>query len=186
MNTKERKVYKDKLSKLELTAVKVRCYSADDEIADLARGEYVNRLVTMLVDDLLGYDEPGWHSVSPMYGAIEYQGVMPQDVRKSGGDRMMNAALKLKNKSEGWQLMSLVPPRQLVALVVNDMRERLGLTQAEACVVQSWEILIGLLQLSRFFTPAASGVMTIGSLMKAVSVAKSSLKSEWMEIPLAA
>lgn len=148
----ERKKWRDMIKGLHFLAIK-KMTNVEGEIGKLARKEYLKRLVAMLVDDLLGYDEPGWHSVSPMYGAIEYQGVMPQDVRQSGGDRMMNAAIRLRDKSPGWVLMDKLPPRQLVALLVNDLRQRQGLTQAQACEPKEWERLVAQLQLSRFFEP---------------------------------
>ena len=154
----ERKKWRKTIKGLPFLAVK-KLTDVEGEIGKLARKEYLNRLVEMLVDDLLGYDEPGWHSVSPMYGAIEYQGVMPQDVRRSGGDRMMNAAILLRDKSPGWVLLDRLPPRQLVALLVNELRQRQGLTQAEACEPQEWERLVAQLQLSRFFEPVLLGVM---------------------------
>ena len=148
LSAAERKKWRKMIKTLPFIAVK-KMADVDGVIGKLARKEHLNRLVAMLVDDLLGYDEPGWHSVSPMYGAIEYQGVMPQDVRQSGGDRMMNAAQRLRCKSKGWVLMNRLPPRQLVALLVNDLRQRQGLTQAEACEPQEWERLVAQLQLRK-------------------------------------
>ena len=160
----ERKKWRKTIKGLPFLAVK-KMTDVEGEIGKLARKEYLKRLVAMLVDDLLGYDEPGWHSVSPMYGAIEYQGVMPQDVRQSGGDRMMNAAIRLRDKSPGWVLLDWLPPRQLVALLVNDLRQRQGLTQAQACEPKEWERLVAQLQLSRFFEPALLGGMQ-GNLLR--------------------
>lgn len=158
MTPAQRKKWRKTIKGLPFLAVK-KMTDVEGEIGKLARKEYLNRLVEMLVDDLLGYDEPGWHSVSPMYGAIEYQGVMPQDVRQSGGDRMMNAALRLKNKSPGWVLMDKLPPRQLVALLVNELRQREGLTQAQACEPKEWERLVAQLQLSRVLKKSCFGTI---------------------------
>lgn len=142
----------------------------------IARNEFFERLVSGCVDDLLGYHEAGWYTCSPMAGAIEYQGAMPQDVRRSGSDRMLNEAMKVQQRSEGFdELMKSIPARQCVAILINDLRERMGLTQDETCQTEQWETLINQLQLSRFFTPARLKIMSVKNMRDNCHLGKNKL-----------
>ncbi|MBB1485899.1 hypothetical protein [Oceanospirillum sediminis] len=142
----------------------------------IARNEYCERLVSRCVDDLLGYHEAGWYSCSPMAGAMEYQGAMPQDIRRSGCDRMLNEAMKAQWRSEGFDvLIKTIPARQCIAMLVNDLRERTELTQEEACQAEHWEILTAQLQLSRFFTPARLKMMSVKNMRDNCHLGKNKL-----------
>src|SRR5690554_458115 len=122
-----KKWYKDFCEGLGLTNLQRECQHTDWR-QEVALAEYIDRLIAIRVDDLLGYDEPGWHSVSPMYAAIEYQGAMPQDVRHSGSDRMPLAAERLRRENDtsklARQLVDSLPPRQRVAVLVDCLRKR--------------------------------------------------------------
>lgn len=152
------------LKELPMPALKQACLLPGSP-GRVAKGEYCERIVSRCTDDLLDYHEAGWYSSSPMSGAIEYQGTMPQSSRSSGCDRMLNEALKAQRRSEGFEiLIKVIPARQCVAMLVNDLRARAELTQEEACQPEQWHTLILELQLSRFFTPAQLKPMSVKNI----------------------
>lgn len=162
-----RKQYKQYCESMGLTTLQQECQHQDWR-KEVALAEYIERLIAIRVDDLLGYDEPGWHSVSPQYAAIEFKGVIPQDVRQSGGDRMPLAAERLRRENEtsklARQLVDSLPPRQRVAVLVDHLRKRHRMTRKEACKPENWKRLVGQLQLSRWMEPGKLGVMKANCL----------------------
>lgn len=161
------KRYKQLCEGMGLTALQRECQH-EDWRSKIAWAEYIERLIAIRVDDLLGYDEPGWHSVSPQYAAIEFKGVIPQDVRQSGADRMPLAAERLRSENEASQLarklIDSLPPRQRVAVLVDHLRKRYQMTRKEACKPENWQRLVGQLQLSRWMEPGKLGVMGVNCL----------------------
>lgn len=149
--------YKTMAEAMSLTQLQAEM-THDDWRVPIARKEFVERLVAIRIDALLGHDEPGWHSISPMYGAIEFQGDVPQGVRQARGERVSVAAERLRSETKGdklaRELIDRLPPRQRVALLVDGLRKRYRLTQIEACSADRWSHLVGRLQLSRWLTPA--------------------------------
>lgn len=172
----EKKFYTDFCERLGFISLQQECGLGDWRGA-VARVELLDRLLAIRVDDLLCYDDPGWHSVSPMHAAIEYQGALPHDIRNSGGDRIPMAAERLRRESRASELARLLvdalPPKQRVAVLVDNLRKRYGMTRKQACKPENWLWLVGKLQLSRWLEPAKLAPVNVNSMEKAVSQTRS-------------
>lgn len=172
----EKKFYADFCERLGFVSLQQEC-ALNDWRGDIARAELADRLIAVRVDDLLNFYEPGWHSISPMHAAIEYQGAAPQDVRNSGGDRMPLAAERLRKENGVSRLARAfvdgLPPKQRVAVLVDNLRKRYGMTRKEACEPENWLWFVGKLQLSRWLEPAKLLPVSVNSVEKAASQTRS-------------
>lgn len=178
----EKKFYTDFCERLGFISLQQECGLGDWRGA-VARVELLDRLLAIRVDDLLCYDDPGWHSVSPMHAAIEYQGALPHDIRNSGGDRIPMAAERLRRESRASELARLLvdalPPKQRVAVLVDCLRKRHGMTRREACEPENWLWLVGKLQLRRWLEPSKLMPVKAGSLDVAVAQTKNLIMKCW-------
>lgn len=177
----EKKFYADFCEHLGFVSLQQKC-ALKDWRGDIARTELADRLIAVRVDDLLNFDEPGWHSISPMHTAIEYQGALPPDIRNSGGDRIPMAAERLRRESRASELARLLvdalPPKQRVAVLVDCLRKRHGMTRREACEPENWLWLVGKLQLRRWLEPSKLHPVSAGSVDVAASQTKKLLKKQ--------
>ena len=174
----EKLFYTDFCERIGLYSLQQEC-ELEGWRGEVARREFVERVIAIRVDDLLCYDDPGWHSVSPMHAAIEYQGALPQDIRNSGGDRMPMAAERLRHENDASKVARLVidalPPKQRVAVLVDCLRKRHGMTRREACAPENWAWMVGKLQLRRWLEPSKLGPVSAGSVDVAVATVKNSM-----------
>lgn len=154
----------------------------DDWRAPLARKAFAEQLLAIRLDTLLGYDEPGWHSVSPLYGAIEFHGSLPDGLRQKPSERVLQAADRMRQMTRAetlaTQLIDRLPVRQRLALLVDGLRQRYQMTRAAACQVESWAKLAGQLQLSRWLTPQQMKPMSPQQMGVSVGQARQRLSDE--------
>lgn len=170
--------------KLELSAMsllEIKAAADDSQRGLLAVEVYVREVIGICTDLALGHDEPGWHSISPLYGLIEYQGEMPQDARNSGKDRMLNAASTMQSSNpdyvEAITALGTLTARQQVAVLVDELGSRMGYKRPQICKTSIWQGLIYRLQLTRWLEPGKLSPMTSSALSTAEFKARMRLES---------